>query len=319
MKKMRKLVPAFAMLMVAAIMMSTASFAWFTMNEQVTATGMNIQAQASGSLLIKANAKLNETDTKINIDFQDTADATGYAAVYNLKPITYQEGWKLPNENATVDMYGGLGTGANDKLEAATPVKGTHYAEYVVYLATGGEALTDAKLTATITAATNGHLYIAPAYSVAFYINDAETPAAVAHLDDPDYTTDDGCNVKEISAKINIPSVVGVVSGSEGVGVKVTMRVFVDGDLTNPEKMTYRKAVYTQQVAGTKYDETLKYFDDAEGKTETNVTGFVNGETSVEGKYVRSFVTETVENTKYVNSSNVPVAGTTLKVAFKAE
>lgn len=52
MKNMRKLVPAFAMLMVAAIMMSTASFAWFSMNTAATAGGMQVQATTSGGLAI---------------------------------------------------------------------------------------------------------------------------------------------------------------------------------------------------------------------------------------------------------------------------
>ena len=52
MKNMRKLVPAFAMLMVAAIMMSTASFAWFSMNTTATATGMSVTAKSEGGLAI---------------------------------------------------------------------------------------------------------------------------------------------------------------------------------------------------------------------------------------------------------------------------
>lgn len=54
MKKMRKLIPAFAMLLVSAIMMSTASFAWFTMSAQVTASGMTVKAQAAGGLVMSA-------------------------------------------------------------------------------------------------------------------------------------------------------------------------------------------------------------------------------------------------------------------------
>lgn len=52
MKKMRKLLPAIAMLLVSAVMMSTASFAWFTMNSEVTATGMQVTAVAPASLWI---------------------------------------------------------------------------------------------------------------------------------------------------------------------------------------------------------------------------------------------------------------------------
>ena len=58
MKKMRKLLPAIAMLLVSAVMMSTASFAWFTMNSEVQATGMQVTAIAPASLWIK-----NDDDT----------------------------------------------------------------------------------------------------------------------------------------------------------------------------------------------------------------------------------------------------------------
>ena len=52
MKKMRKLLPAFAMLLVSAIMLSTASFAWFSTNTRATAGGMKVQATTSGGLAI---------------------------------------------------------------------------------------------------------------------------------------------------------------------------------------------------------------------------------------------------------------------------
>lgn len=54
MKKMRKLIPALAMLLVSAVMMSTASFAWFSMNTEASATGMQIKASSTGGLAIGA-------------------------------------------------------------------------------------------------------------------------------------------------------------------------------------------------------------------------------------------------------------------------
>lgn len=52
MKNTRKLIPAIAMLLVSAVMMSTASFAWFTMNSKVEATGISMTAVAPASLWI---------------------------------------------------------------------------------------------------------------------------------------------------------------------------------------------------------------------------------------------------------------------------
>ena len=49
---MKKLIPALALLLVSAVMLGTSSFAWFSMNTEVTATGMSVTAQAPTSLLI---------------------------------------------------------------------------------------------------------------------------------------------------------------------------------------------------------------------------------------------------------------------------
>lgn len=51
MKLSRKLIPAMVMLLVSAVLMSTASFAWFAMNKNVVATGMNVKAQADSIFL----------------------------------------------------------------------------------------------------------------------------------------------------------------------------------------------------------------------------------------------------------------------------
>ena len=49
-KNARKLIPAVAMLLVSATMLSTASFAWFSMNTRVSSTGMQVNVAAPASL-----------------------------------------------------------------------------------------------------------------------------------------------------------------------------------------------------------------------------------------------------------------------------
>ena len=57
MKKLnRKLIPAFAMLLLSAVLMSTASFAWFSQNGKVTASGFQVQATAPAALWISADS-----------------------------------------------------------------------------------------------------------------------------------------------------------------------------------------------------------------------------------------------------------------------
>lgn len=51
MKKFKKLIPAFCLLLVSAVLMGTSTFAWFSMNKTVTATGMSVTAKADNPFL----------------------------------------------------------------------------------------------------------------------------------------------------------------------------------------------------------------------------------------------------------------------------
>jgi len=57
----KKLLPALVMLLISAVLLSTSTFAWFSMNTQVTATGMQIQAKSEGGIVIS-----NESGTDWN-------------------------------------------------------------------------------------------------------------------------------------------------------------------------------------------------------------------------------------------------------------
>ena len=61
MKLSRRLIPAFAMLLVSAVLMSTASYAWFAMNTTVSATGMTVSATASEDIFLEIKA-VGETE-----------------------------------------------------------------------------------------------------------------------------------------------------------------------------------------------------------------------------------------------------------------
>lgn len=52
MRKFKKLIPAFAMLLVSAIMLGSSTFAWFSMNNKVTAGGMEVTARSNAQYLV---------------------------------------------------------------------------------------------------------------------------------------------------------------------------------------------------------------------------------------------------------------------------
>lgn len=52
MKKFKKLIPAFCMLLVSAVMLGSSTFAWFSMNNKVTASGLDVTAKSNTQFLM---------------------------------------------------------------------------------------------------------------------------------------------------------------------------------------------------------------------------------------------------------------------------
>lgn len=57
MKKFRKLIPALCMLLVSALFVGTSTYAWFSMNTQVTATDMKVTAKSDSIYLLISKDK----------------------------------------------------------------------------------------------------------------------------------------------------------------------------------------------------------------------------------------------------------------------
>lgn len=99
-KNARKLIPAVAMLLVSASMLSTASYAWFSMNNKVTAGGMNVNAIAPGNLEISnnaadkkyANTATSTDSTKAALAAVSSSDGFNF---YMAKPSTISEAGRV--------------------------------------------------------------------------------------------------------------------------------------------------------------------------------------------------------------------------------
>lgn len=101
MKLTRKLIPAFAMLLIAAVMMSTASFAWFSIRTDVTATGMSVTATVPASLEISADDASWDYTADLDAEITDKVD--------RLHPITYfkEDGkWYVPSATNIISVDG---------------------------------------------------------------------------------------------------------------------------------------------------------------------------------------------------------------------
>lgn len=76
MKKFKKLIPAFCMLLVSVVMLGSSTFAWFSMNNKVTASGLDVTAKSNTQFLVIANTltegKVADTTTVATADLSST-------------------------------------------------------------------------------------------------------------------------------------------------------------------------------------------------------------------------------------------------------
>lgn len=125
MKLSRRLIPAFAMLLVSAVLMSTASFAWFSMRDTVTVNGMQVNAvsdaifleiaadgdsltfgeQASAGIVGNGNGKLHPI---AHVAFPETG-----AAISDIDPTDKQTWYYMYSDDPT----SATGKGAQNFIE----------------------------------------------------------------------------------------------------------------------------------------------------------------------------------------------------------
>lgn len=86
MKLTRKMIPAFAMLLVSAVLMSTASFAWFSMNGNVQVTGFSVEATAPAALWVSQTGDVGTY--KDTLTMMDREDDTKPLPTKTIAPVT---------------------------------------------------------------------------------------------------------------------------------------------------------------------------------------------------------------------------------------
>lgn len=88
MKKFKKLIPAFCMLLISAVLMGTSTYAWFSMNKTVTANGMEVTAKSNASyLLIGSSAEAATVKTGLTT----TATATQTGTATTCYPVAFSK------------------------------------------------------------------------------------------------------------------------------------------------------------------------------------------------------------------------------------
>lgn len=85
----KKLIPAAGMLALSASMLATSTYAWFTMNQTVTVTGMQLKTTVSSNLLIAPDT--NPVGTAVKADNLFTTSDTSAIAAW-LEPVSSNDG-----------------------------------------------------------------------------------------------------------------------------------------------------------------------------------------------------------------------------------
>ena len=93
MKKFRKLLPALSMLLISALLMGSSTFAWFSMNTTVSATGMKATAAAPSSLLISVTSSTSNFGSTVVLQNEKTMGASIKPTYFNKDTVTGSTDW----------------------------------------------------------------------------------------------------------------------------------------------------------------------------------------------------------------------------------
>ena len=94
MKKFKKLIPALCMLLVSAILLGGSTYAWFSMNDTVSANGMEVKAKTNTQFLLISNS---------------ASDITSDAGTYSTTSVNITQ------------TAGGIGSTSTDKKQIVYP------------------------------------------------------------------------------------------------------------------------------------------------------------------------------------------------------
>ncbi len=237
MKNMKKLIPALAMLLVSAILLTTSSFAWFSMNAEVNVKGMQVNAVTPGGALVIGELATDIDSTTITIsadtvnknetDFTPITQATNvgltatgsYPMYVTADPNTIDSNTGLLKDGQTH-----IWTSVTDETNTEKTVR--YFKDYTFYIASAGGEITSA-LKATV-AFDNVVGETQKATTVEFFVGDNATAAVTNRVSSLKAVQADS-STYEVSL-LNTGSTIPVADSGY---IQVVMRVYIDGALTD--------------------------------------------------------------------------------------
>ncbi len=158
MKKFRKLVPALCMLLISAVLLGTSTFAWFSMNTTVTATGMQVTAKSNFTYLVigkTAEEVKGENFNGTKVDFAmnkgEELLPSAHETLENAAAVKELEGEKYKNwYTSTSSDRNQSVTNPETKTSIGKDDLGNYVLQQTVYLALAPDSVKAASITATV-------------------------------------------------------------------------------------------------------------------------------------------------------------------------
>ena len=231
-----KLLSAAGMLAISAAMLATSTYAWFSMNKEVSVTGLQTKAVAEDGILI--GAYTGTTHATAPTAFAVSATATEHDSVVELKPTFTNDGttWyhaaskQVDNgQDYTDDGYTNVTTGAENEyyLYDKFKIKSTGGAAKDIYVknievTSGGAQDYDSSIRVLITDGTKSLIFNKTGTTWT-----SETAAASVATSD-DITSD-------VTATATVTNTAGakILEGVDTTGKDVSIYVYYDGEDTN--------------------------------------------------------------------------------------
>jgi len=251
-KSRTKLIPAVAMLVISAIVLTSASYAWFTMSRTVTASGISLTAIAPTNLLI--------SDEENGTYAEEAIITTSFGSA-KLIPASSVEGLNFFAPRAILGEDDGAPRAStyfddvSDKPIIATPATDGYYADFKLWLKTTGEDDVEVTVSRILSAVTSGAVDPDITGAVRFAILNEDGDGLIVALSKNTYglTTGGTTNVSwfntvvgpiavegiggfagvNIDADINssntLFTVLGGPDGEDNAPIGITVRVWIEG------------------------------------------------------------------------------------------
>lgn len=192
---MKKLIPAICMTLIAAVMLASSTFAWFSMNTSVTAEGMQVTAKTDNAfLIISKGTTLSGSEISANANVNNK--------LYPVKPVVELSSGNIGSVTSWGTATSTDPDNANTGAVAEPLTEGANLDNYVVKVSfmvgiveNSGAVANDLKLESLTISDVNDGITVVVVCGANLYSHNANVDSGIEKLADAASVTKDGVRV----------------------------------------------------------------------------------------------------------------------------